>query len=195
MSPSRRGRDRGPSHGSVSLGVYAVRGVDRPRAFDAETSAQTLAAIIEDEPEPIGKLNPRVPTPVRWLVERCLTKDPRQRYDSTGDLARDLRTIRDRLGEISGQPDPALIDGTVPKRRWLTIAIVAASAALIVAVAGLLRWNTADSGIDRTASRRWPPMRDTRLASVVAGREDACLRRERERRPADLHQARGLADG
>jgi serine/threonine protein kinase len=150
MSPEQaRGATVDHRTDQFSLGVTLYEMLTGRRAFAAETPAQTLAAIIEDEPEPIGKLNPRVPAPVRWLVERCLTKDPRQRYDSTGDLARELRTIRDRLGEISTQPDPARIEGTVPKRRWHTIAIVAASAALIVAVAGLLRSNTADSGIDR----------------------------------------------
>jgi Tol biopolymer transport system component len=151
MSPEQaRGATVDYRTDQFSLGVTLYEMLTGRRAFAAETTAQTLAAIIEDEPEPIGKLNPRVPAPVRWIIERCLTKDPRGRYDSTGDLARDLRTIRNRLGEISAQPDPAPIDGPLPKRRrWVTIAIVAASAAVIVAVAGLLPWNTTDAGIER----------------------------------------------
>jgi serine/threonine protein kinase/Tol biopolymer transport system component len=150
MSPEQaRGATVDYRTDQFSLGVTLYEMLTGRRAFATDTAAQTLAAIIEDEPEPIGKLNPRVPAPVRWLIDRCLMKDPRQRYDSTGDLARDLRTIRNRLGEITAQPDPAPIDGPRSNRLWLTIAIVAASAALIVAVAGLLRWNTAESGIDR----------------------------------------------
>ena len=36
-----------------------------------------------------------------WIVERCLAKDPKQRYASTQDLARDLAAVRDRLAEAS----------------------------------------------------------------------------------------------
>ena len=47
-------------------------------------------------------LNPKVPAPLRWTVERCLAKEPRNRYASTEDLARELATIRDHLSEASG---------------------------------------------------------------------------------------------
>src|SRR5687768_11168706 len=150
MSPEQaRGASVDHRTDQFSLGLTVYEMLTRRRAFAAETPAQVLAAIIEDDPEPIAAAAPRAPIPLRWIVDRCLSKDPRQRYDSTADLARDLRTIRDRLGEISAQPDLAPGDAPRPQRRWLTIAVVAAFAALIVAVAALLRWNTADSGIDR----------------------------------------------
>ena len=38
---------------------------------------------------------------MRWIVERCLAKDPEERYASTKDLARDLRSVRDHLSETS----------------------------------------------------------------------------------------------
>jgi serine/threonine protein kinase len=150
MSPEQaRGATVDYRTDQFSLGVTLYEMLTGRRAFAAETAAQTLAAIIEDEPEPIGKLNPRVPAPVRWIIERCLTKDPRQRYDSTGDLARELRTLREKLGELGAQSDATPSDGPLPKRRWLTMTIVAAFVALIVAASGLLRSNVADSGLDR----------------------------------------------
>jgi eukaryotic-like serine/threonine-protein kinase len=39
---------------------------------------------------------------MRWVVERCLAKDPAERYDSTRDLYRELKLARDRLSEASG---------------------------------------------------------------------------------------------
>jgi len=59
-------------------------------AFKRETAAQMLAAIIEGEAEPIAKVNPKVPTHLRAIVERCLEKHPEERYESTRDLAREL---------------------------------------------------------------------------------------------------------
>jgi Tol biopolymer transport system component len=111
-----------------SLGLTLYEMLTGRRAFAADTSAQTIAGILEDEPEPIGKLNPRVPAPVRWVVERCLVKDPRQRFESTTDLVRDLRTLRDRLSEFAPTPEA---EPQKPRRgrTLLTIAAVAAAAA------------------------------------------------------------------
>ena len=72
------------------------------RAFQRDTPVQTLSAIIGEDPRPIDELNPRVPVPLRWIIERCLSKDPADRYAATADLARDLRTLRDRLSEATG---------------------------------------------------------------------------------------------
>jgi Tol biopolymer transport system component len=71
------------------------------RAFARGSAPQTLAAIIQDEPEPIAALNAKVPAPVRWIVERCLAKEPRGRYASTEDLAREIRTLHEHLPELS----------------------------------------------------------------------------------------------
>jgi eukaryotic-like serine/threonine-protein kinase len=114
-----------------SLGLTLFELVTGRRAFQKETVAQTLAAILQDEPEAIPTLNPRVPVPLRWLVDRCLAKDPRQRYESTTDLARELRTLRDRLSEFSTGSDVAA--PATPRRR--PILVVAAAVALSAAVA------------------------------------------------------------
>jgi serine/threonine protein kinase/tetratricopeptide (TPR) repeat protein len=63
------------------------------RAFKKDTTPQTLAAIIEDDPEPIRKLNEAVPPELSAIVERCLSKDPAERYESTGDLAKELKKV------------------------------------------------------------------------------------------------------
>ena len=49
----------------------------------------------------IATLNPQTPAPLRWIVERCLAKEPRERYASTEDLARELASVRDHLSELS----------------------------------------------------------------------------------------------
>ena len=56
---------------------------------------QTLAAIIEDEPEPLAGLNPMAPAHLSVIVNRCLAKDLLERYDSTRDLARDIEFVTD----------------------------------------------------------------------------------------------------
>jgi len=86
------------------------------RAFLGRSAAETMAAIIDDEPEPIEKTNPRVPPPLRWAVERCLAKEPSHRYASTEDLARELKVVRTHLTEISGTPAAAAAEVAAPRR-------------------------------------------------------------------------------
>jgi len=71
------------------------------RAFERESRVQTLAAIIEQQPEPIGSLNPICPPPFRWIVERCLAKEAPNRFRSTRDLARALEDVLSHLSEVS----------------------------------------------------------------------------------------------
>ncbi len=116
-----------------SLGLVLYELVTGRRAFQAETAAQTLAAILEDEPDPIGQRNPRVPAPLRWVIERCLAKDPRHRYESTTDLARELRTLRDRLSEFSSSSELPAQQPIV--RRWRSTALIGGATALVLAAA------------------------------------------------------------
>src|SRR4030095_14925222 len=72
---------------------------------------ETLTAIIREEPPPLSEA---VPLPLRWPIERCLAKDPGDRYASTWDLARDLRAPRDHVGESTSSENPL---ATLPARR------------------------------------------------------------------------------
>ena len=68
-------------------------------AFKKKTHAETTAAILRDEPEHLAAKTLQAPAPFIWIVERCLAKDPKQRYASTRDLARDLAAVRDRIAD------------------------------------------------------------------------------------------------
>jgi predicted ATPase/serine/threonine protein kinase len=73
-------------------------------AFRKKTPAETMAAILRDEPERLRSEMLQAPPPFLWIVERCLAKNPKERYGSTQDLARDLAAVRDRLAEASARP-------------------------------------------------------------------------------------------
>jgi len=92
------------------------------RAFQRATGVETMSAIIREEPEPVARANPSAPAPLRWIVERCLAKDPEDRYASTRDLARDLASVRDHLSEASvSEPvaAPAAVPApSLPMRSW-----------------------------------------------------------------------------
>src|SRR3989454_5802072 len=100
MSPEQaRGRPVDFRSDQFSFGSVLYEMATGKPAFQRGTKAETLAAILRDDPEPIASLNPHAPAPLCWVVERCLAKNPEQRYASTRDLARDLAAMRDRLSE------------------------------------------------------------------------------------------------
>ena len=57
-----------------SFGLVLYEMLTGRRAFNRPTAVETLSAIIRDDPPPVGQLNPSVPAPVRWIVDRCLAK-------------------------------------------------------------------------------------------------------------------------
>ena len=101
MSPEQAsgGRVDFPSD-QFSFGAVLYEMLTGRRAFDRPTIAETLSAIIREEPPVIAQLNPAVPPPVRWIVERCLAKDTDERYALTRDLARDLASAGEHLTEL-----------------------------------------------------------------------------------------------
>ena len=99
-----------------SLGTILYELATGRRPFARDTSAETLTAIIREEPEPLLQAAPRLPAPLRWLIERCLAKDPEERYASTKDLARELELLRRRLPETSGSGETPAVTGDAGER-------------------------------------------------------------------------------
>ncbi len=100
MSPEQAtGKDVDFRSDQFSLGSVLYEMVTGVPAFRKKSHAETVAAILRDEPHRAGTKMLQLPPPFLWIVERCLAKDPKQRYASTRDLARDLAAVRDRIAE------------------------------------------------------------------------------------------------
>ena len=138
MSPEQAsGREVDYRSDQFSFGSILYELATGQRAFQRNTGAETLTAIIREEPPPVGQANPRVPAPVRWIVERCLAKEPEERFASTKDLARDLRSLRDHLSETSVAETVAT---PAPRRQKIPLGLAIAGAlfvGLALGVAGL----------------------------------------------------------
>ena len=139
MSPEQAlGRSVDFRSDQFSFGTILYEMATGKSPFLRDSAPQTLTAIIEDDPEPIGTLSPRTPPPLRWIVDRCLAKEPDDRYASTRDLARDLKSIRDHLSEASSSDAAGPAE---PRRRPRAsrgyLAGAAALAVFLAAGAGL----------------------------------------------------------
>ena len=143
-----------------SLGAILYEMATGRRAFDRSSAPETLTAIIREEPEQIAALNPKVPAPLGWTIERCLAKEPRNRYTSTQDLARELAIIRDRWSEASAVvPTPETLPARPRTHRWSLLLPIAAAIVVVTAVE-LWRWRTADTWKNPLAGARFTRVTD-----------------------------------
>jgi Tol biopolymer transport system component len=122
-----------------SFGVVLYEMLAGRRAFSRATSVETLSAIIRDEPASLRELNPAIPVPLQWVVDRCLAKIPTDRYGSTRDLARDLATARDHFSQLTASGAAgvsAVASGGRARRRelvaWALVATLFAAALALV---------------------------------------------------------------
>jgi serine/threonine protein kinase len=114
MSPEQAAgqRDLDARSDQFSFGVMLYQMATGRRPFQRASVAETMAAIIREEPDPLPAA---IPVPLRWTTGRCLAKQPSERYDSTRDLYRELRCMREHLSEILSLSGAPL---TSPVSRW-----------------------------------------------------------------------------
>jgi Tol biopolymer transport system component len=137
MSPEQaRGGEVDFRSDQFSFGSILYEMASGRRAFHGDSAPETMSAIIRDEPESLARAAPAGPPPYRWIVERCLQKDPDERYASTRDLSRELADLRDHFSEIDRSGtfvEPAAGVQARSRRSWLALA----GAALLAFAAGV----------------------------------------------------------
>ena len=104
MSPEQAsGRTVDHRTDQFSLGAILHEMATGRPPFRRDTPAQVIAAVIERDPEPLGRLRADVPAALDALVSRCLQKDPERRFARTDELASELAGLagRSRSGSRS----------------------------------------------------------------------------------------------
>jgi serine/threonine-protein kinase len=73
-----------------SLGLVMYEMLTGKTAFNAASLTELCAAILEREPVPIRDLRPEIPEGLALAVQRCLHKNPAERFQNIGALAQAL---------------------------------------------------------------------------------------------------------
>jgi eukaryotic-like serine/threonine-protein kinase len=128
MSPEQvRGQDIDPRSDIFAFGAILYEMLAGDRAFQKPTSAETMAAILNDDPPEVSQLSPNVPPAFGRIVHRCLEKNPARRFQSASDLAFALEALSDTG---SGSATTA----AQPKQRSIWPSVTAALAALAIII-------------------------------------------------------------
>jgi tetratricopeptide (TPR) repeat protein/TolB-like protein len=141
MSPEQiEGRALDGRSDIFGLGCVLYEVLTGSPAFRGSSSADTVLAILGQDPEPIRSLRPEVPMAVDLVVRRCLEKHPGERFESARDVAFSLQALanaRDTGTDASGP----VVSPAVPRmgRNWMLAGLAFAVA---VVAAGVFLWNT-----------------------------------------------------
>ena len=96
MSPEQvRGKPALPESDIFAFGAILYEMVSGKRAFHRDTPADTMSAILHEDPPELTETARNVPIGLDRIVRHCLEKNPSQRFHSAGDLAFDLEALSD----------------------------------------------------------------------------------------------------
>jgi len=94
MSPEQvRGHATDYRSDIFSFGLILYEMIAGKRAFQEESAAETMSAIVKEEPPEITESNPNISPSLERIVRRCLEKKPDRRFQSTSDLGFALESL------------------------------------------------------------------------------------------------------
>lgn len=143
MSPEQASGQ--PAAQSPSVDIYSLGAIlyemltGRP-PFRAENAVETVRQVLEEEPAPPSRLNPRVPRDLETICLMCLRKEPQRRYATARALSEDLGRF------LRGEPIWARPVGSVERvYRWgrrhpARALLIGAGACALVASLGVGFW-------------------------------------------------------
>jgi eukaryotic-like serine/threonine-protein kinase len=135
MSPEQvRGQAADARSDIFTLGTILYEMLSGKRAFERNSSAGTMAAILKDDPPELSGEGKNIPPAVERVVRHCLEKNPAERFQSARDLAFDLESVSG-----SSTPNARAFAAEGPPRRRrsrLFFATIGMASLFVVGIAG-----------------------------------------------------------
>jgi Tol biopolymer transport system component/predicted Ser/Thr protein kinase len=118
-----------------ALGAILYEMTTGVKAFLGATKASLISSILRDDPRPVSQIQPMSPPALDRVVKACLAKDPEERWQSAGDVAKELKWIGE--GSAAGVA-PLTADAGGRRHRERLAWAVAAVAILLWALSAFL---------------------------------------------------------
>jgi eukaryotic-like serine/threonine-protein kinase len=147
MSPEQvKGKPADQRSDLFAFGAILYEMLSGRRAFHRDSAAETMSAILREEPPDLSSTNRNIQPGIERIVRHCLEKNPEERFYSARDVAFDLEA----LSGLSGPGAvPFAVAGGRRRPSWALLAAAVAATALAVGSWALLAV--------RSAKDRLPP--------------------------------------
>jgi serine/threonine protein kinase len=130
MSPEQvRGNNADHRSDIFAFGAILYETLSGKRAFQKPTSAETMSAILNEDPPPVSQTAINLPPALQRVVHRCLEKSPELRFQSASDLAFALEALSE-----SGSTESRAISPEPSRIPWKWISASAIVILLLSAV-------------------------------------------------------------
>jgi len=144
MSPEQlEGKEADARSDIFAFGAVLYEMATGRRAFEGNSQASLIAAILDKDPPPISGLQPMAPPALERVVRTCMAKDREERFQSVHDLKLQLEWIRD-AGSQAGASAVAVAPPSLWRaKRELAAWAIAGALAITALVAIVWRPTTA----------------------------------------------------
>ncbi len=113
MAPEQvRGKATDHRSDLFAFGAILYEMLSGKRAFRGETPADTMSAILKEEPAELSETGRNISAPLERIVRHCLEKNPAQRFQSAGDVAFNLEALTDSSISSRTGAQAAIADAT-----------------------------------------------------------------------------------
>ncbi len=130
MSPEQLRGARVDARSDIfSFGCVLHEAITGQRPFSRLSRAETISAILKEEPAVLMDFDAAVPVELDLAVKRCLKKEPDQRFQSAGDLAFHLRQILSGAPQARAAGQASARETHTPARR---VKVLAAATVLLL---------------------------------------------------------------
>ncbi|HEY7369092.1 MAG TPA: protein kinase, partial [Thermoanaerobaculia bacterium] len=130
MAPEQlEGKDVDPRTDIFGFGAVLYEMLTGRKAFTGQGQASLIAAILSSEPTAVSAVVPMTPPALDRVVQRCLAKDPEDRWQTARDLLFELRWLTE-AGSRAGVPTPVVVRRRDRERiAWIAAGVFALASA------------------------------------------------------------------
>jgi eukaryotic-like serine/threonine-protein kinase len=151
-----------------SFGVVLYEMLTGQIPFRGGHEAAVMYSILNEDPDPVEKYRPGIPSELQHVLDRSLEKKPEDRYQSVGEMVIDLRRLKRHSTRVSrsvdlsqaptatarGEQQTTSVPPPPSQKRWLPVAIVG----LLLIVASVVWYVLRPGGLFATTGKLNPNM-------------------------------------